>query len=121
MDRLLFSDKHLWLKIEDDTAEIGICDYLLEKLGTILFLNLPDMGSKVVIGDLFGDIEGVKTVQELISPLSGTVLEVNQALQDDPSSINEAPYETWFVKVKADTLADDLMDKTQYGAWMVTL
>lgn len=113
-DERLFSKNHIWISIENDIARIGISNYAQEKLKSIMFLNLPDLGDNVVAGDRIGDIESVKTVSDLISPVTGVVVEINEALMEEPYMINEEPYKAWLVKIKISSLPKDLMNEETY-------
>lgn len=113
-ERRLYSKKHIWVLVEGDNATIGITDYAQEKLGNIMFLNLPDVGECIEIGERFGDIESIKTVSDLVAPVTGEIVKVNEELVDEPDIINEKPYESWFVEVKADDISEELMDEETY-------
>lgn len=122
MSELLYSKKHIWIKGGGTTdVLLGITDYAQEKLGTILFLALPDIGEKLNIGERFGDIESVKTVTDLISPVDGVVVEVNEKLLDEPEEINENPHQSWLIKVEVENKQNDLMDWEDYDAYKGTL
>lgn len=110
----LFSKSHIWVLQIGDTVRLGVSDHAQKKLGNIMFLNLPDAGEEVLIGQRFGDIESIKTVSDLISPVDGKVIAVNEELIDEPESINEAPYESWFIEVKVRSLEECLMDENAY-------
>ncbi len=100
-DDLLYTEKHEWVRVQDDVATIGITDYAQDQLGDIVYVELPEAGSKVAQMEAFGTIEAVKAVSDLYSPVSGEVIEVNEALRDDPTSIKSSPYgEGWMIKVK---------------------
>lgn len=114
MDDRLFSKNHIWLAKGGETATLGITDYAQKKLGNIMFLNLPDVGERLIAGQRLGDIESIKTVSDLISPVDGEVVKVNEELVDEPDLINEEPYESWFVEVKVDSMSDNLMDEETY-------
>ena len=116
MAERLFSKDHIWILADEGTATIGITDYAQEKLGSIMFLNLPEAGESIGTGQRFGDVESIKTVSDLISPVDGEVLKVNEDLVDEPDAINEAPYESWFMEVQVTALSDDLMDEETYLA-----
>jgi glycine cleavage system H protein len=116
-----FSKEHLWILQEGNKAKIGISDYAQEKLGNILFLNLPDEEDELIVGSVFGDIESVKTVSDLIAPLSGRVVAVNEDLIDEPDAINEEPYESWFVEVELADLPEDLMTENDYKEFVNNL
>lgn len=111
-----FSDKHIWVEGDGASVRIGITDYAQEKLGTIMFLNLPETGDRVEAGQRLGDIESIKNVSDLISPVSGEVVEVNEELIDEPSRINEEPYACWFLEIRTDAMDDDLMEEAVYLA-----
>lgn len=116
MSERLFSNKHVWVLQDGETATIGITEYAQEKLGSIMFLNLPDVGEKLEYGQRFGDIESIKTVSDLFSPVDGEVIRINEELVDEPDAINDEPYESWFVEVKVTSTPDDLMDEETYLA-----
>lgn len=109
-----FSKDHIWIIPNGDTATIGITDYAQESLGSIMFLNLPEVGETLETGKRFGDIESIKTVTDLISPVSGSVIKVNEELLDEPDLINEKPYECWFLEIKVTSISEDLMDEKSY-------
>ncbi len=110
----LFSKEHIWVLKDGESVVLGISDYAQEKLGNIMFLNLPDIGDRLTIGACFGDIESIKMVSDLISPVDGEVVKVNEGLVDEPDSMNTDPYESWLVEVKADAVAEDLMSEETY-------
>ena len=119
---LKYTKTHEWVKFEDDTtASVGITDYAQDQLGDLVFANLPEEGDDVVAGDTFADVESVKAVSDVISPVTGVVAEVNEELADNPALMNEAPYEAWFVKVKEITDTDELMTADEYAAYVETL
>ncbi len=98
---LLYTKTHEWVKIEDDTAIVGITDYAQSELADIVHVELPEVGSKLSKGDACGTIEAVKTVADLYSPLSGEVIEVNEKVKEAPEIINRDPYgEGWMIKLK---------------------
>lgn len=115
MGEKLFSKKHLWICQEGEIATIGITDFLQEKLGYIMFLNLPEQGEKLSVGEIFGDIESKKTVMDLESPISGEVIEVNETLADEPDMIVDNPFGAWFIKVKVEVVPQDLMSEIDYA------
>jgi glycine cleavage system H protein len=118
---LKYTKEHEWARIEDGTAVIGITDHAQEELGDIVFVELPEAGSEVEQNQTFGTVESVKAVSDLYSPLSGEVVEVNGALQDEPELINSGPYEEgWLVTVKLSDEAeiDDLLSAEQYKAFV---
>lgn len=100
-DDLLFTEKHEWVKIEGDTATVGISDYARNQLGDIVYVELPETGVKVSQMSPFGTIEAVKAVSDLYAPLSGEVLEVNDSIASDPTVIKDSPYgDGWMIKIK---------------------
>ena len=113
---LKYSKTHEWIRYEGDTAFIGISDYAQHALGDLVFVNLPEPGDELVMGEALGDVESVKAVSDIFSPVSGTVLEINEELLDSPEKINEEPYEAWFVKVGDITETEELLDADAYEA-----
>ncbi|MBO0386213.1 glycine cleavage system protein GcvH [Staphylococcus simulans] len=116
-EELKYSKEHEWVKVEDDTVTIGITEYAQGELGDIVFVELPETEDDIEEGESFGSVESVKTVSELYAPLSGTVVEVNEELEDSPEFVNESPYEkAWMVKVKLNDTSqlDDLLSADQY-------
>lgn len=111
---MLFSKEHLWVSQGNKYVRIGITDYAQEQLKAIMFLNIPDEGESVVAGERFGDVESIKTVHDLISPVSGKILKVNEDLVDEPDQINDDPYGSWFLEIEVSKYADDLMDEYAY-------
>jgi len=117
-DDLLYSEEHEWIRVEDDVAVIGITDFAQGQLGEIVYVELPSPDSALVAGDVFGEIESVKSVSELFAPVSGTVLEVNSTLLDEPETINVDPYNAgWLVKVALSDSSelDGLMSADEYN------
>lgn len=96
---LRYSRDDEWVRFEGDAVYIGITDYAQSELGDLVFVNLPEVDDEVIAGEPLGDVESVKAVADVISPVSGVVLEVNEELLDDASLINSDPYGSWFVKV----------------------
>ncbi|MGL5327628.1 MAG: glycine cleavage system protein GcvH [Peptostreptococcaceae bacterium] len=97
---LRYSDKHTWVKVEDDYALIGITDFAQDQLGEILFVEMPEIEDELTSGEDFGVVESSKVASDLIAPISGEVVEINEKLEDEPEYINEDPYDAWIVKVK---------------------
>ena len=96
-----YSKEHEWVKVEGNTATIGITEYAQGELGDIVFVELPDVDDEINEGDTFGSVESVKTVSELYAPVSGKIVETNDELEDSPEFVNESPYEkAWMVKVE---------------------
>ncbi len=105
---LRYTKEHEWVSIEDGVVTVGITDYAQGELGDIVFVELPEVGDEVEELDSFGTIEAVKTVSELFSPATGTVEEVNEALEDKPELINEDPYgDGWMIKIKLGEMSED--------------
>lgn len=118
---LLYSEEHEWVKKEGDKVRIGITDFAQSELGDIVFVELPEEDDEVSIGESFGSVESVKTVSELYSPVSGTVVEVNEDLDDTPEAVNESPYENaWMlvVELSDESELDKLMTAEQYKAFI---
>ncbi len=118
-DELRYTEEHEYVRSESDgVVTIGITDYAQGELGDIVYVDLPDIGTELGKMDVFGTIEAVKAVSELFSPLTGEVVDVNTALDGDPSLINQSPYEDgWMIKLRVQNLAaiDELMSATDYA------
>tara|TARA_B100001179_G_scaffold215793_1_gene186273 strand:- start:403 stop:780 length:378 start_codon:yes stop_codon:yes gene_type:complete len=115
---LLYTSEHEWVKIEGNTATIGITDFAQGELGDIIFLEFPDLDAVFNVGDIFGTIEAVKTVSDLYMPLEGKIVEVNNILNDNPEKVNEDPYgKGWMVKIIIDenTTKNQLLDSKKYN------
>ena len=112
---LKFTKTHEWVKfLEDGTALVGFADYAQDALGDLVFINAPSPGDSVTAGEPLGDIESVKAVSDIYSPVSGTVAEVNEDVVDDPAKINADPYGSWIVKIGDITERGDLLDAKAY-------
>ena len=111
---LQYSKSHEWLKYEDGVAVIGISDFAQSALGDVVFVGLPAVGDEVFAGESFGDVESVKAVSDLISPVSGVICAVNDALDDSPELLNEDPYAAWIIKVENVTAEEELLDAAAY-------
>jgi glycine cleavage system H protein len=120
-EELKYTKDHEWLKVEDGVALIGITDYAQDELGDLVFVNLPEEGDDINAGESFADVESVKAVSDIIAPVSGKVYAINEDLLDAPETINNAPYEAWFVKVEDFTEGEDLMDASDYKAYVESL
>ena len=116
-ETLKYAKSHEWVKMEDGVATIGLTDYAQSELGDLVFVNLPEVDDDVTAGEPFGDVESVKAVSDVNSPVSGKVLEINEALLDAPESINESPYDAWFIKVGEITEEEELMGAAAYAAF----
>jgi glycine cleavage system H protein len=111
---LQYTKSHEWIRIEGDTATIGITDHAQDELGDVVFVELPDEGATFDAGESFGTVESVKAVSDLYTPVGGEVVEVNTALEDAPENINEDPYgEGWIVKLRT-TDEPDLLSPEEY-------
>lgn len=116
-----YCKSHEWVKfIDESTALIGLSDFAQDALGDIVFVNLPEEGDEVKAGTRFADVESVKAVSDVFSPVSGTVAKVNEALLDEPESINNAPYDSWLIKVENISETEDLMDAKTYENFTLT-
>ena len=118
-ENLLYTKEHEWVKKEDGQVTIGITDFAQSQLGDIIFLELPEVGQKIVSGEPFGEIEAVKTVSELYAPINGTVIEINEDLEDNPDNINQDCYGSgWIIKVELDGALDkdNLLNHKDYGS-----
>lgn len=120
-ENLLYTQSDEWLKKEDDgTITLGITDYAQHELGEIVYVELPEVGSTVAVGDSFGVVESVKAVGDLHTPVAGEVIAVNDAAPDSPAIVNESPYENgWLVKIKPDAEPDTsaLLDAAAYTSY----
>ena len=114
---LQYSKSHEWIRTEDGVAVIGISDFAQHALGDVVFVNLPGEGDEVTAGEAFGDVESVKAVSDLISPVSGAVCAVNEELLDAPELLNEDPYGAWIIKVDQLDSQEELLDAAAYEAF----
>lgn len=120
-EELKYSSTHEWVKMEDHLATVGITDHAQSELGDVVYVELPDVGTTVEKGDVFGSIESVKTVSDLIAPVSGEVVQVNEELQKMPELVNESPYEAgWLIIISASDPSelDDLMSAEEYESFI---
>ena len=116
---LRYTKEHEWVKVEGNTAIIGITDFAQSELGDIVFVELPEVGDEVKLEQAFGSVESVKTVSELYAPVSGTVTAINDELSDSPELVNESPYENaWMIKVELSNVEEleALLDAAGYTA-----
>ncbi|XP_071957654.1 glycine cleavage system H protein-like [Antedon mediterranea] len=116
-----YSKEHEWITLEDNIGTIGISDYAQDALGDLVFVDLPEVGTKFFKGDEFGALESVKAASDLYMPVSGEVTETNSGLEDEPSLINKHPYdEGWILKVKLGNLdeVEELMTETEYNEFL---
>ena len=117
-EELKYTKDHIWVKADGDTAVVGLSDYAQNELGDIVFVEMPETGSKVTKGESFGTVESVKSVSDIVAPLNGEVVEFNQKLEDTPETINSDPYgDGWIIKMSissADELGE-LLDHASYN------
>lgn len=113
-EELLYSKSHEWVKEEGEEMVIGLTDYAQSELGDLVFVNLPEEGDELTVGEAFADVESVKAVSDVYAPVAGTVSEINEELLDAPEKINEAPYEAWLVRVKDVTEKEALLSAEEY-------
>ena len=117
LEGLLYSDSHEWVKVDGDVAVIGVSDFAQSEMGDITYVDMPEVDDEVTKGEDFGALESVKASSELYSPVSGVVVEVNEALEDAPELVNEDAFENWIIKVKMSDKSelDGLMDAAAYS------
>ena len=117
VEGLLYSDSHEWVKVDGDVAIIGVTDYAQAEMGDITYVDLPEVDDEVSQGEDFGALESVKASSELYSPVSGTVIAVNEALEDAPELVNEDAFANWIIKVQMSDTAEleSLMDAAAYA------
>jgi glycine cleavage system H protein len=113
---LKYTKDHEWLELSGDQGKVGITDFAQQQLGDVVYLELPDVGTAVKVGQSFGNIESVKAVSELYAPVSGTIVEVNSALKEKPEAVNSAPHDSWMVVIKLSDPGEvgTLLDVAQY-------
>ena len=115
LENLRYAKTHEWADFTSDTTvRIGISDFAQHELGDLVFINLPEVGDSVTAGEAFGDVESVKAVSDVLSPVTGVVTAVNQELLDHPELINEDPYANWFIEVNDVAAESDLMTAAEY-------
>lgn len=118
---LKYDNEHEWVKVDGDIATIGISDFAQDQLGEVVYVDLPAVGDEIIAGESFGEVESVKSVSELFSPVSGDIVEVNETLGDAPETVNEDCYgDGWMIKIKMADAAqtDDLMSADEYEAFI---
>lgn len=111
---LKYTTSHEWIKEENGIVTVGITDFAQDSLGDIVFVNLPEEGDDVEVGESFADVESVKAVSDIFSPVTGKVTEVNEELADAPEKINEDPYAAWLIKVSDVTAYEELLSAEEY-------
>ena len=116
IDGLYYSESHEYVKVEGDFGFIGITDYAQHELGNVVYVDMPEVDDEVTAGEDFGAVESVKAASDLVCPVSGTVVEVNEALEDEPGLINKDAFENWIIKVELSDKSelDGLMDAAAY-------
>ena len=118
---LLYSQEHEWVRVEGEEAVLGISDYAQDQLSDVVYVELPEEGDTFERGDIFAVVESVKTASDVYTPVTGEILEINEALEDSPELVNEDPYgEAWFVRMSLDDVSelDALMDAEAYKAFI---
>ena len=120
VEGLKYSESHEWVKVEGNVAVVGVSDFAQKEMGDITYVDMPEEGDDVLAGEEFGALESVKAASDLISPVSGTVVLVNSALEDAPEAINEDAYASWIIKVEMSLPSelDKLMDAAAYKAFI---
>ena len=118
IEGLYYSESHEYVKVEGNFGYIGITDYAQHELGNVVYVDMPEVDDEVTAGEDFGAVESVKAASDLMSPVSGTVVEVNEALEDEPGLINKDAFENWIIKVELSDMSelDSLMDAAAYKA-----
>ena len=116
IEGLYYAESHEYVKVEGDFGYVGITDYAQEQLGSVVYVDAPDVDDQVTQGEEFGAVESVKAASDLLSPVSGTVVEVNEALADNPELVNEDAFANWIIKVELSDKSelDNLMDAAAY-------
>ena len=116
IEGLYYSESHEYVRVEGDYGFVGITDYAQNALGNVVYVDMPEVDDEVVAGEGFGAVESVKAASDLISPVSGTVVEINEALEDQPELVNQDAYENWIIKVELSDKSDldKLMDAAAY-------
>ena len=116
IEGLYYTESHEYVKVEGEYGYVGITDYAQHQLGNVVYVDLPEVDDEVTAGDDFGAVESVKAASDLVSPVSGVVVEVNEAIEDDPALINKDAFENWIIKVKLSDMVelDGLMNASQY-------
>lgn len=118
IEGLFYSESHEYVKVEGKYGYIGITDYAQNALGNIVYVDMPEVDDEITAGEDFGAVESVKAASDLIAPVSGTVVEVNEALEDEPELVNKDAFENWIIKIELSdkTELDNLMDAAAYQA-----
>ena len=116
---LLYGRSHEWIRVEGDAVVIGITNYAQDQLGEVVYVELPEVGTGVAIGEELGTLESVKAVSEFLAPVGGEVIGVNERLEDEPNLVNEDPYgDGWLVKISGSVEGEDLLDAEAYQQFL---
>lgn len=123
IEGLYYSESHEFVRVDGENGYVGITDYAQQQLGNIVYVDMPEVDDEVTAGEEFGAVESVKAASDLNSPVSGTVVEVNEALEDNPELVNKDAYENWIMKVQLSdkTELDNLMDAKAYEQYCANL
>ena len=119
IEGLYYSESHEFVRVDGDYGFVGITDYAQNALGNVVYVDMPEVDDEVTAGEEFGAVESVKAASDLISPVSGTVVEINEALEDQPELINQDAFENWIIKVELSNKSelDNLMDAKTYASF----
>lgn len=120
-EKYYYTDEHVWLNIEEDVVRIGVTDFAQDELGDVVFAEISEVGEKIKANDTFGNVESVKTVSELYAPIDGSIVKVNEDLEDQPELINLSPYDKgWLIVIKPNDVADvkKLMTRDAYADFL---
>lgn len=118
IEGLYYAESHEYVRVDGEYGYVGITDYAQNQLGNVVYVDMPEVDDDVAAGEVFGAVESVKAASDLISPVSGTVVEINEALEDEPELVNQDAFENWIMKVKLSDPAEveSLMDAAAYEA-----
>tara|TARA_B100001250_G_scaffold246993_1_gene212353 strand:- start:3377 stop:3757 length:381 start_codon:yes stop_codon:yes gene_type:complete len=116
LDNLLYTENHEWVLVDGDCAIVGVTDYAQSELGDIVYVDIDTLDQQLVVGDIFGSVEAVKTVSDLFMPVTGKVVELNEKLESNPELVNQDPYgDGWIIKVELDSdIHDKLLSSDEY-------
>ncbi len=115
----MFLKTHEWVEfIDETTARIGISDFAQKELGDLVFINLPEEGEEVTAGESFAEVESVKSVSDVYSPVSGIVKQINDEIMDKPELVNSDPYDSWFIEVCQISASEELMTEHEYNDFL---
>lgn len=119
VEGLFYTEDHEWVKVDGNKAKVGITDHAQHELGDIVYVELPEEDDELSKGDVFGVVESVKAASDSFTPLSGTIVAINEDLEDAPESVNENPYDAWMFEIEMSDLSelDELMDAEAYKAF----